>query len=277
MLTKLSSTVMVLTLVAGTILGGAGTAAAAGSRALWIWEGPTETAIDFAVGHGITDLYLHAPPGFSHNEMYRTFIDQAHAAGIQVLATAGHPSWTTDSRTWTDWVDEVVTFGGFDAIVFDVEPHTLPQWNSNKRKRLIRSFVDSLTSASLRAGSLPTYTTVPFWWDDPAFRTRRQFLVEQVLANSDGIIVMAYRDHASGPDGIIELSQTEVDLAASLNKQIVISVETGETNLDKVSFFEEGSTAMEAELSIVESHFASVTSYAGISIHHYGSYLSMNQ
>lgn len=277
MLTKLSSTIMVLTLVAGTIFGGADTAAASGSRALWIWEGPTETVIDFAIAHGITDLYLHAPPGFSRNETYGPFIDQAHAAGIQVLATAGDPSWTTDSGTWKDWVDEVVAFGGFDAIVFDVEPHTLPQWNSNKRNRLIRSFVRSLTSASLRAGSLPTYTTVPFWWDDPAYQTRKQLLIEQVLTISDGVIVMAYRDHASGPDGIIELSQSEIDLAASMHKQIVISVETGQTSLDKVSFFEEGSVAMEEELSIVESHFASIPSYVGISIHHYGSYLYMNQ
>lgn len=274
---KLSSTVTALMTAAIMVFSSAAPALAAGHRALWIWDGPDPAVIEFALSNGISDLYLHAPPGFSANDAYRSFVTEAQDAGLHVLAMGGHPSWATDSSAWSSWVDEVVAVGGFNGVVFDVEPYTLAEWNSRKRNRLIRSYLESLEAASLRAGTLPTFATVPFWWDDPAYKSRKRLLVEHVLSISDGIIVMAYRDKALGTDGIIELAQSEVGLAASMGKQIVVGVETGSTNLDKVSFAEEGSAAMEAELEVVEAAFGATPGYIGISIHHYGSYSTMAQ
>lgn len=275
MFVKLVSKLTAVVTAVVMVFGSAPAAQAAGQRALWVWDGPDPAVIEFALSNGISDLYLHTPPGFSAVDDYRSFVTDARDAGLLVLAMAGDPSWATDSGAWSTWVDEVVEAGGFDGVVFDVEPYALAEWNSRKRNRLIRSYLESLEDAVLRAGALPTFTTVPFWWDDPAFNTRKRPLVEQVLSMSDGIIVMAYRDQARGADGIIELSQSEVDLASSMGKQIVIGVETGPTALDKVSFAEEGSAAMEEELAVVEAEFGSSPGYIGISIHHYGSYSTM--
>jgi hypothetical protein len=250
-------------------------AQALGRRALWVWDGPVDGVIAFAVDHGITDLYLHSPPGFSGSALYAPFIESAHAVGLEVFAMAGDPLWASNVAPWSKWVDEVVGFDAFDGLVFDVEPYLDPDWNTKRRNRLIRSYLAGLDEAALHAGSLPIHTAVPFWWDDPAYRVKRAALVELVLERSDGIVVMAYRDRAAGPDGILSLSQNEADLAASMGKLFTIGVETAPVGLDKVSFAEEGTMAMEDELAVVEAAYSAVPQYAGIAIHHYASYASM--
>lgn len=242
-------------------------AQAASERALWVWEGPTESVIDFPVANSFTDLYLHTTPGFSQDPEYLPFVNTARIAGLQVLAMGGDPSWAWGRSGWGNWVDQSVTFGAFDGIVFDVEPHTLPDWNTKRRNRLIRSYLSTLDDASTRAGSLPTFITVPFWWDDPAFKTKKRLLIEHVLNRSDGIIIMAYRDHALGVDRIIEHSATEATMAAASGKQFIVGIETG--------FAEERMAAMESELSLVGSTSTGNAAYGGITIHHYGSYSAM--
>jgi hypothetical protein len=272
---RLTRVITAVFVAAVMVVGGTTSAQAAGERALWVWDGPANEVIDFALAEGVTDLYLHAPPGFSQDPTYLPFINTARNAGLQVHAMGGDPSWAWGGSDWGNWVDEIITFGALDGIVFDVEPHTLPDWNTKRRNRLIRSYLSALDDASRRAGSLPTLTTVPFWWDDPAFKSKKRLLIEHVLDRSDGIVIMAYRDHAQGIDGIIEHSATEANMAAASGKQFIVGVETGFVGLDKVSFAEEGMAAMEAELSLVESAYAGNAAYGGIAIHHYGSYSTM--
>ena len=104
---------------------------------------------------------------------------------------------------------------------------------------------------------------------------KRTTLVESVLGTTDGIVVMAYRDHAAGVDGIIDLSSTEAALAASMGREFVIGVETGAVSPGKVTFAEEGEAIMERELLLVGSAFGSNPGFAGFAIHHYGSYRTL--
>ena len=248
---------------------------ASSERSLWVWDGPTDSVIEFAVTHGITDIYLHAPPNFSRNGLYSQFIESAHAVGINVLAAGGNPSWSSDSGAWNAWVDEVVAFQGFDGLVFDVEPHLHPDWDTRKQHRLLRLFVNGLQRAALRAGSLPVYTTVPFWWDLPAYRVRSNLLVEHVLDHSDGIVIMAYRDTVEGDDGIIQLARNEANLAALKGREFVIGVETSPTESDKISFAEEGSANLEIELAKVRARYETMATFAGTAVHDFESYSSL--
>ena len=92
---------------------------------------------------------------------------------------------------------------------------------------------------------------------------------------ADGIVVLAYRDVAAGPDGIIDHASTEVALAARANKPVILGVETAPAGLDKITFAEEGVAAMEGQLAQVVSAYQSVSSFDGIAIHHYGSYRTL--
>ena len=257
-------------LAALLLVGGALPASATGERAMWVWDGPVDGVILFAVEKGVTDLYLHAPPGFSADARYQAFLTEAHAVGLQVQAMAGDAAWAKQSGPWTAWVDEVGAHGGFDGLVFDVEPYLHADWNTKKQNRLIRSYLAGLGQAARQAGSLPVLAAVPFWFDE--IRVKRTTLLKKVLAATDGIVVMAYRDHAEGIDGIIDLSSTEASLAASMGRRFVIGVETGFVGLDKVTFAEEGGAEMEEELLLVESAFGSTPGFGGFAIHHYASY-----
>lgn len=248
---------------------------AAGNRAMWVWDGPVDGVVEFASEKGVSDLYLHAPPGFSTDARFRSFLDDARGTGMRVHAMAGAPAWSKDAEPWEAWVDEVVDFGGFDGIVFDVEPYLLAEWNTRRQGRLIRSYLAALNGASRLAGELPTIAAVPFWWDHSDYDVRRRSLVGEVLDRVDGVVVMAYRDRAVGPDGIIGLAEHEVALAAAAGKTAVIGIETGPAGLDKVSFFEEGEAVMEAELNQVEEAFGGWVSYQGIAVHHYGAYRTL--
>lgn len=247
-------------------------------RAMWAWEGPSAEVLQFSLDHGIDRLFLSAPPGFSSDDGYRAFLENAASAGIEVFALAGDPSWAQQSRRsapFADWVDEVVDFGGFDGLAPDVEPYLHPDWNhAKKRAKLVRSYLSALDDASLRSGSLPVIPAVPFWFDDPSLAVGDARLIDEVMTRVDGVAVMAYRDTAVGPNGIIALSQYEVSLGASMGKEVIIGVETAVSGeYEYVTFFEEGNAAMETELSLVSAEFGGAI--WGIAIHHYRSYLDL--
>jgi hypothetical protein len=244
---------------------------------MWVWDGPVDGVIDFATSHGVSDLYLSAPPGFSSDARYGPFIDDAQTRGLRVWAVAGDASWAKNRSAWVDWTNEVVGFGEFDGIVADVEPYLLADWsNSRKRSRLISSYLKNLKAATAAAGSTEMLVAVPFWWDIDEYRTKGKTLVEQTLATTDGVVVMAYRDHADGVDGIVDLAGFEVARGSQMSKRVVVGVETGAVSVDKVTFFEEGSDVLHAELGKVEAAFSGASGYGGVAIHHYASYSNMN-
>lgn len=267
---------MLVTLMVAGLVASAVPAGASSNRAMWVWEGPVDGVVDFAFAHGVTDVYLSAPPGFSADARYGAFIDDAHTHGLRVWAVAGDATWAQDRAPWLGWTSEVVTYGQFDGIVADVEPYLLADWsNSRKRSRLISSYLKNLGAAAKMAGSTPMMAAVPFWWDLSEYSSKNRLLIEHVFKAVDGVVVMAYRDHAEGVDGIVDLAQAEVELASNMGKQVVVGIETGATSLDKVTFQEEGEAFMEGELVKVEASFAGSTGYAGIAIHHYGAYRTL--
>ncbi len=73
---------MLVTLMVAGLVASAVPAGASSNRAMWVWEGPVDGVVDFAFTHGVTDVYLSAPPGFSADARYGAFIDDAHTQGL---------------------------------------------------------------------------------------------------------------------------------------------------------------------------------------------------
>ena len=247
------------------------------NRAMWVWDYPSSELVDFSTERGVDRLYLSAPPGFSSDSAYDVFLDRAHDAGIEVFALAGDPLWAKRSRPFIRWVDEVVAHGGFDGLAPDVEPYALSDWSNTKRRdRLISGYLRALDDVRNHAEALPVIPAVPFWWDEPEFAVKGNLLIDEVIERVDGIVVMAYRDTAEGPNGIIVLAQHEVSATAAAGKSVTIGVETAPNSAhEHVTFFEEGSAVMEAELADVAAEWSSTSSYWGNAIHHYTSYANL--
>lgn len=251
-------------------------ASAGTQRAMWVWSAPTTDILSFASSQSVTDVYLHTPPGFSSDPAFAAFVIDAQSYGVSVHAMAGDPSWAKRPARLVSWVDEVVAAGGYAGIVADVEPYLLSEWSNPKRRaRLLNKYLKGLDQARAAAGATPFVAAVPFWWDLPAYSVSHVSLVEDVLARTDGIAIMAYRDFALGTDGIVEHAATEVSIATRLGKTAVVGVETGAASLDKITFAEEGSAAMEAELALVGQEFAASSGFSGVAVHHYGSWVTL--
>lgn len=243
-------------------------------RAMWVWEGPSAELLSFSVERGIDRLYLNSPPGFSGNSAYDEFINDAHAAGIEVYALAGDPSWAKRSRPFLRWADEVVAHGGFDGLTPDVEPYALSDWKKKgRRSKLIKSYLSALDDVVDHADGLPVIPAVPFWWDEPTFAVKGSLLIDEVLARVDGVAVLAYRDTAEGVNGILNLAGYEVALGSSLGKSVTIGVETQQDpTYEHITFYEEGQAVMETELAEVASTWNGESGFWGIAIHHFRSY-----
>lgn len=268
-------------LVAGAIVGASvpAGAASAGDRGMWVWEGPDPAALAFAVEHGVDDLYVNAPPGFSTDPAYAEMVEAAHAQGMTVHALAGDPTWAGEHRDHlVAWVREVRASGLFDGLQVDVEPYVLPAWTGD-REAAIDDYIAAMKKARKAAGKLDLIATVPFWFDDPALGVDRlgRTVLDRVLRAVDGVAVMAYRDQAEGVDGIIDHASGEVRAAAAAGKRAIIGVQSAPDALDKLSFAEEGEAAMEAELALVEAAFGGQPGYGGTAVHDHRGWAALGE
>ena len=200
----------------------------------------------------------------------RRLAQQLRGAGVRVWAMSGHAAWAERPARARAWAAGVARARTFDGAVLDIEPYLLPAWRERAgRRRLVRGYLKALAGARARLGGLQILTAVPFWFDHDAQRYRGEPLTAAVLERSDGVVVMAYRDHAFGSDGILALSEGELALARAAHKVAWIGVQTAADALDKLTFFEEGQRRLEQTLASVTVLLGARREFAGVSVHHF--------
>lgn len=246
-------------------------------RAMWIWSAPSGGALNFAAENQINRVYQYVRTGTAAT--FGTFVDDAHAMGLEVYALNGDASWAANSKTLEAWVKEIVASRHFDGVIVDIEPYLHRDWkDKRRRKKLLDHFLKGLDRGRKKAGSLPFVATVPFWYDSKSLRDKKKGqLIDRVLKVVDGVNVLAYRDTAAGGDGIIAHAMAEVSRATSAGRTAVISVQTADDELNKLTFFEEGEAAMEIQLNEVLDAFVGFRGFAGFAIHHYDSYSDLKE
>ena len=258
-------------LLALVALAAAAPASQAPPRAMWVWEEPEAGQLRFARQRGVGRLYLHVKPGAADDEAFRSFARQAQRRGVELWATGGAPEWSMDPGRVGRWAREVASSGVFAGIVVDIEPYTLDDWDE-ARGSLTESYLRGLARGRRAARGLPFLAAVPFWFDREASGNGVATLLEATLQRTDGIVVMAYRDHADGKDGILYHLVEELAAAEAMGKPVVVAVHTARSALDKITFFEEGDEALERELAKVTAALADHPAFAGVALHDYAAY-----
>lgn len=250
-------------------------------RALYVWHGASADTFRFATRKGIRLVYLNASPGFSAGRSVTDAARLARSAGLSVYALAGAPSWAREPAKVSRWVDEVVRSALFDGMLVDIEPYVDDAWDDDLpgggRSTLIGSYLKGLRRGRRRARDLSLTAVVPFWFDGDKYTYRGRSLVSAVARATDGINVLAYRDHAEGRDGIIDHALDEVALGTRLDVPVWISVQTARDELDKLTYFEEGEAALERDLRILEATLSPWSGFAGIALHHYDAYRDLRR
>jgi hypothetical protein len=257
----------------------------------WLWDTASikekpDDIIQFLTDKHAGQLYLQIDQSLPAAD-YQAFIEKANASGISVHALDGAPKWATAKGeavmvsffSWVSHYQEQAASGQhFSGIHLDVEPYLLPGWESNYKNTVLNYQTRMAQAASLSADlSLPLGADIPFWFDEMMFSNKhgKESLAGWVIKNTDKVTVMAYRNKASGPNGIIELSRNEVELAARYGKEIQIAAETGASSeAAYITFYEEGTAKMEEQLSIVRDAY-SAHSHVGFAVHHLQSWIDM--
>ncbi|WP_025025859.1 hypothetical protein [Caldalkalibacillus mannanilyticus] len=258
-------------------------------KATWLWNpwmivSDKESTLSFLESKNVNKVYLQIDPDISM-DIYREFIEKASNKGISIYALDGSAEWVE----WKGYIhlEKLMSWLGkyqegskatqkFSGIHLDVEPYLYSGWKTSQNNT-IESYQALILKAKQSAETLdiPLEADIPFWFDEIFYKNKygKGMLAEWVIAETDSVTIMAYRDSA---EKIIEIVKTEIELASKYNKSIVIGVETGfsyEGGL--VTFYEEGESYMNETLSVVEKYYSEVVSFNGIAVHHVSSWMAM--
>ena len=273
------------------------TGRASTDRSLFVWDGAIasdpaarDQLLDFALERGIDQLFVDASPvGYGQSGAtsdYAALVGEAHAAGLFVVAVGGFPWWgvsdtaglpnqpTGHGEGWAYYAAIAASGVPFDGILDDTEPYLAApdDWAARTDERA-QDYLDFLRGVEARIGGLRLFATIPFWYDqDPAYdlaldgSAASRTLNAYVADIADVTVVMAYRDVAAGPDGILE--HTAGELAAGPTLIAVETVGLGPDPVsDKLSFWEEGQAHLEAELDVIAKTLRRNGNLAGFAIH----------
>lgn len=259
-------------------------------RSTWLWNpwmlvNDEAATVAFLKEKSLNKVYLQIDQDISML-IYRDFIEKAAAIGIRVYALDGSPEWVSaqgykDQNRLMSWLkdyqSESTDTQKFQGVHLDVEPYLNSGWATDQAATL-KSYQSLLIRAQDSASSmnLPLEADIPFWFDEIAYKNKygKGLLAEWVIANTDSVTIMAYRDHAPQ---IIELVQNEILMAERYAKPLVIGVETDfSSEGNYISFFEEGEEYMNNELEAVKNHYSIGRGFNGIAVHHVDSWIKMN-
>lgn len=296
-----------LALAALLLFGPAALSAAPPPRAVWMWEAESyallkspraaKRAIKFLKSKGVGTLYLYADAYKGRSliqdkpKLYRKLIRRLNKEGLNAYALLG--SWHLRTHEYVlpgRRAEALAMFGRvldynasaapeerFAGVNLDIEPHMLDAWETD-REGLLLNFLDlgrALMTLKARSGlDLAVGPAIPFWLDgiELEWEGRRKPASEHVLDVYDYAALMAYRDRASGDDGIIRHAGSELAYAGSLGKRVAVGVEVTPNEVKKVSFSRLGEADLERELALAAGAFSPEPAFAGFVIHHYASY-----
>jgi len=244
--------------MAATLLPVRTEAAVAVTRHTVMWSIPEAKQISTKVtqlaNRQMKRVYLHVAVE-GDRTLYRTFVEKAHLAGIEVYFLFGQPSWITNEGTTNRpnvedplaWISVYLqeTMERPDGISVDLEPYALPAWETDQAsviasyQRLLTAFHDVSTSQRL-----PLQLFLPFWFHTVPDASG-QPLSEWAMELADEVTLMSYRTVYSGGNGLAAITMTDALYAASHQHLLSYALEFTELpETPSITFYGKTRTAL---------------------------------
>jgi len=249
------------------------------SVGVWWWDDTLDNKyLKFAKNNRVTEIYYATA---SFDEKTADFIKRANKYDIRVYFLAGDYKWLTNPDSLHNLINAYQEYQQhysdypFAGIHLDIEPHQSSDFETN-RIGMITALISLATILDETYPSITFDYDIPFWFDDElTISSSSGSLVTlpayaHMINIADRIFIMSYRDSA---DEIYNASKEELNYAKSINKTIVLGVETGDVG-DNTSFFEEGKQYMHNELDSLQKK---LDLGVGISFHHIGSWKRLSK
>jgi hypothetical protein len=258
---------------------------------MWAWDNPVPPEVDargrgyapaepdalasFCVDRGLRRVFLGAPWAADEGPVGAWFGDACRAVaatGTHVGPLGGDPGWLTNPALAVQWAQTALRAAPSDLVQLDVEPWTTPSWTTY-RAQVVRRWLTLLRKvrAALPPGVALGVDT-PWWLAHEPYGTAGRTLLDEVLDRVDRVAVVAFADHAHGPDGIITLAAPAVVAASAAGRPFTIGVETDTPEVaggPQFTFYDEGPDVMEQETAEVEHAFGALPGYEGVTVEHH--------
>jgi len=239
----------------------------------------------------------------------KRFVARASNLGFAVHAVAGGPNWTDASHRYLGpkLVELVADFNGavapnerLQGVQLDIEPYVDPSFFDDVESSLqdylstLQSIVDTYEQARTQPGNsgLRLGFAIPFWFDGVPEAPAVEFGPEHKVAPAAFhlidmlralpaayVLVMAYRNFTSGPDGSIEHVRSEFDYArtACAACGIVVGQEFGKVYPEKVSFWWAGRAAFRQAAEEIAEEYGQRAQFRGLSVNDMSSYQAVRE
>jgi len=215
---------------------------------VWWWDDTLgDKYFEFVKENGVNEIY-YCSDNFDAGT--NLFIKEANDVGIKVYYLAGEYKWLSDSTNLHEKIDKYINYQSqysnkFSGIHLDIEPHQDPDFDI-KRSELIINLINLANELKIRYSDITFDYDLPFWLEDiVSVNGEEKEAYKHMIDVADRIFLMSYRDDA---EKIYEISKDEIEYAKSVNKKLVLGVETKSSEGDNVSFEEEGKEYMYEEL-----------------------------
>ncbi|WP_214185192.1 hypothetical protein [Geobacter hydrogenophilus] len=198
--------------------------------AMWVWDNrPAKTDASSMVSNlkalRVRRIYLQISDEL---EPLVPFIRESKAAGIEVFALDGSPSYLDHPEPLLRRIQLVKEFNSkypgtpFAGFQIDIEPHL----NKDFRIRLDTYgslYIELLDRIRrITKEDLPLSTVIPFWYDSLLINDRS--LAWHLFRQSDEVVIMSYRTDVAEIEAI---ARDELLYGERLSKKVLLGVETG--------------------------------------------------
>ncbi len=257
--------------------------------AMWVWDNPVDGAVDprgtgygpaepaqlaaFVREHRLTTVHLSAPWASDEGPVapwLTAAVDAVRAEGASVGVLGGDPPWLDQPQLAVQWMRAATHERAVTHVQLNVEPWTLPAWETDRSGSVTRwlAMLDAVR-AELPAG-VGLGVDVPYWlaWEPWGDGT----VADAAMARADRVEVVAFVDHAHGPDGILALSADAVAAAVDAGLPFTVGVETDTPQVAggaQWTFGDDGVEALDRETALVADALAGTPGYEGVAVQHY--------
>ena len=264
------------------------------SFSTWLWNtseivNNSDGIISFLAKNNVKVIYLQVDYSLNYT-YYKNFISKASKNKIAVHALDGSSDWvssngTTIQNKFFDWLTNYQKASSvaekFKGVHLDVEPYSNSEYSTNPNK-IITRYQDFILNSknNCKKLNLDLGIDIPFWFNEVKYNTSYGSgnLAEWIFKNIKIVTIMAYRDTASGSNGISKIAEAEMNLCKKSNVKATIAVETGNVPETRfITFFEEGQAYMYSELNSVYLNYRKNSSFNGFAIHYLDSWMNMKR
>lgn len=234
----------------------------------------------------------------------KRFVARASNLGFAVHAVAGGPNWTDTAHRYlgpklvelvADYNVAAAPNERLQGVQLDIEPYVDPSFFDDVETSLqdylstLQSIVDRYERVRTQAGNsgLRLGFAIPFWFDGVPEAPAVEFgpehktapaafhLIDMLRALPEAyVLVMAYRNFTSGPDGSIEHVRSEFDYARQAGAAcgIVVGQEFGQVYPEKLSFWWAGRAAFRQAAEEIAAAYGQRPQFRGLSVNDMSSY-----